>query len=300
MLLRCAGWGCERMISVSKAPGGNPVARADPEHFAVRFRICVDCHDNYCDRCLAGRGGLLRGPRCAGCGGKLVDGTRRQEVWSQEKAEPAVLHEEATKLGEQGQYTEALAVFDQVLCQRAGYPRAQFHRAITLRKLGRLTEAANGFAEAARLDPRNPQPLFDQANVLDQAGQREAALAVYERALRVQPRYLAALINKAVLLNALDRPADALAAAEAALQLEASGQAVDQGGSLRGYALGAQASALLRLERYEEALAALDTAISDGPDIPDNYRNRALALEKLGRAEEAEQAYRVYEDLRDE
>jgi hypothetical protein len=50
------------MISISISPGGNEVALADPEHFAVRFTKCSRCAKLWCDRC--GRA------RCA-CGAAL-------------------------------------------------------------------------------------------------------------------------------------------------------------------------------------------------------------------------------------
>ncbi|GAA2794893.1 tetratricopeptide repeat protein [Crossiella cryophila] len=299
MLLVCFGWGCQRMISVSKAPGGNPVARADPEHFAISFRICQDCHQNYCDRCLAGRGGLLRGPRCAECGGKLADGARRPEVWSRPKAAVAELHEQGLALVEAGQYAEALAVFDQVLGQHSGHPGARHQRGLMLRELGRYGDAVAALEQAVRLDPHNARALHDQGGVYRLSNQPERAVRSYDRALRVQPRFLGALIDKAGTLIDLDQAETALACAEGAIRLDAAGQAAGRTEHLRAQAHGVLGAALIRLGRHAEALAAIEIALSDGPDVPENYYNRAHALKELGRAEEAALAYRVYEDVRD-
>lgn len=299
MLLVCSGWGCRRMISVSKAPGGNPVARADPEHFAISFRICQDCHQNYCDRCLAGRGGLFRGPRCTGCGGKLADGARRPEIWSRPKAAVAELHAEGVTLAESGRFAEALAVFDRVLGQRSGHLDAHFQRGLVLRELGRYGDAVAALEQVARLDPHNVQALFDQANVCRLSNQPERAVRGYDRALRIQPHYLAALVDKAYTLIDLDQAEAALACCEQAIRLDAAGQGADHTEHLRAHAHGALGAALIRLGRPAEALAAIEIALSDGPDVPENYYNRAHALKELGRTEEASLAYRVYEDVRD-
>ncbi|MBL8912544.1 MAG: hypothetical protein JNM17_17760 [Archangium sp.] len=50
-VLSCAT-GCPRLISVSAVPGGNPVAKEDPEHWAMIYGQCATCKSNYCDRCI--------------------------------------------------------------------------------------------------------------------------------------------------------------------------------------------------------------------------------------------------------
>jgi hypothetical protein len=98
MILACSGRGCSRLISVSVVPGGNPVARNDPEHFSIEFQTCPDCHNTYCDRCVPVRG--PNGPaRCKGCSGRLVDGGQRHRVQSGPKAEFVRLHDRGYELG---------------------------------------------------------------------------------------------------------------------------------------------------------------------------------------------------------
>ncbi|MCC6526269.1 MAG: hypothetical protein IT373_26720 [Polyangiaceae bacterium] len=43
---------CDRMISVSAVPGGNPAALADPEGYANVWTFCPSCKAYTCDRCL--------------------------------------------------------------------------------------------------------------------------------------------------------------------------------------------------------------------------------------------------------
>ena len=67
----CAGDGCRRMLSISVIPGGNPVARADPEHFAVDFLTCTLCRSGFCDRCLPAESPFHKLRACPKCGADL-------------------------------------------------------------------------------------------------------------------------------------------------------------------------------------------------------------------------------------
>jgi hypothetical protein len=48
------------LISVSAVPGGNPVAKNDPENWAVTYGRCALCNASWCDRCMA----KLGAPEC--------------------------------------------------------------------------------------------------------------------------------------------------------------------------------------------------------------------------------------------
>jgi hypothetical protein len=71
----CAGARCQRLISISAIPGGNPVALADPERWATKYVRCQKCGKFFCDRCLKKLGGvfarLLGRRKCSACGGSL-------------------------------------------------------------------------------------------------------------------------------------------------------------------------------------------------------------------------------------
>ncbi|GGW86573.1 hypothetical protein GCM10010320_80190 [Streptomyces caelestis] len=69
-VMMCSRRGCDRLLSVSRVPGGNPVARSDPEHWAVVFWHCAGCRAYFCDRCVTRR--VLRRPVCVSCAGVLA------------------------------------------------------------------------------------------------------------------------------------------------------------------------------------------------------------------------------------
>ncbi|GAA3455625.1 hypothetical protein GCM10018962_74580 [Dactylosporangium matsuzakiense] len=297
MILACAGWRCERMISISVNPGGNPVARNDPEHFSIRFQICPDCHATFCDRCVAPKT-MLRAAKCRDCGGKLVDGSQRQKVNGTATAAFVQQHDEGYRHGAAGNMPAALSCFDQAVAARPEYVAAHFSRGMALRNLGRLDEAIAAFERSFALDPRNPQPMFDIGSIYAAGRDYGRALAAYDRALAAEPRYVGAMINKMVALLAAGRPDLVLPLAEHALQLETADQSADHTPNAVGYINGAKGAALLALGHNSAALTAIDQAINDGPDTADNYRNRATALERLGRAEEAAAARRLADQQR--
>ncbi len=76
-VMQCAGvQPCNRMISVSAAPGGNPVARSDPEGYASEWALCPRCGGYTCDRCLARQRGACR----CGTGVRLLSEPERIQV----------------------------------------------------------------------------------------------------------------------------------------------------------------------------------------------------------------------------
>lgn len=60
---------CEKLISISDIPGGNPFAKGNPEIFALAYGICDRCKAVYCDKCIEANGGKC--PKC-GQGIKIV------------------------------------------------------------------------------------------------------------------------------------------------------------------------------------------------------------------------------------
>lgn len=59
-VIQCGG--CERLISVSIIPGGNPVAKEDPQRWSSARWQCAACKVNLCDRCAPSASGAC--PSC--------------------------------------------------------------------------------------------------------------------------------------------------------------------------------------------------------------------------------------------
>lgn len=57
---------CGKMISISRLPGGNPIAQRYPDMFAASFGRCDRCGRTYCDVCISNSAG-----KCPECGKRI-------------------------------------------------------------------------------------------------------------------------------------------------------------------------------------------------------------------------------------
>lgn len=297
MLLSCSGWACSRLISVSKVPGGNPVARQDPDGFAAEFMICDFCGSNFCDRCHAS-GSRLRAPRCASCGGKLVPGARLEQMSGRPRPAAAEHHDRGVRDIESGRLGDAVRELDEAVRLRPEYTAAHRARGIALSGTGRHAEALAAFERALQLDPSDVVSHFERARTLLATERAADAVAAYDRAIALRPDYPAPQINRAIILMDAGRDAEALAAVDRAITLLASGGAVGAGRYDLASAHSVKGAALVKLGRYEEALPAIDYAIDNGPDSWNDHYNKSYALERLGRIAESETARGIADSLR--
>jgi arylsulfatase A-like enzyme/Flp pilus assembly protein TadD len=186
---------------------------------------------------------------------------------------------------------------------------------------GDLRQAIAWGQRAADLAPRDPRVWYDLGMSFDAAGERAAAERCLDLAVRLDPgdptvrnalgvvviaggdaaraeREFAAAAgedpwnplfatNHANALRALGRPAEAEAAYRRALAIEPENVDANNG-------LGAL---LVEADRGGEALVLFDRAIEANPKAAEPRLNRALALEVLGRFDEATLAYRGLVDL---
>lgn len=297
MLLSCSGWACSRLISVSKVPGGNPVALKDPDAFAVEFMICEFCGSYFCDRCHAS-GSLLRAPRCASCGGRLVPGARLERMSGRARPAAAEHHDQGVRHMESGRLDDAVRELDEAVRLRPEYTAAHRVRGMALAGTGRHAEAVAAFERALQLDPSDVVSHFERAGTLLAMERPAEAVAAYDQAIALRPDYPAPQINRAIILMDAGRDAEALAAVDRAIALLASGGAAGAGRYDLASAHSVKGAALVKLGRYEEALSAIDHAIDNGPDSWNDHYNKSYALERLGRVAESEAARGIADSLR--
>ena len=133
--------------------------------------------------------------------------------------------------------------------------------------------------------PRDPQADRATLQAIDarlQAGEIEAAVAMAEAALAEGLEHPLTLNLAAERLESEDRYAEALGLLERAYRLAPEDLGVRQ----------ALALCLFRLQRFAPALEHFDAMVAAQPDFASAHAARGAALEALGRAEEAEPAYR--------
>jgi hypothetical protein len=70
---------CNRFISLSEIPGGNPVAKDDPDVIAMYYAKCENCGFIYCDHCVE-----KNNNHCPNCGFKVtIQGPSPKRPWWQ-------------------------------------------------------------------------------------------------------------------------------------------------------------------------------------------------------------------------
>lgn len=58
---------CNRLISISAIPGGNPVAMENPDIMAMNYAKCEHCGYIHCDRCVEKNNDC-----CPNCGNEVT------------------------------------------------------------------------------------------------------------------------------------------------------------------------------------------------------------------------------------
>ncbi len=179
-----------------------------------------------------------------------------------------------------GEHTEAIIVLREAVRLDPGLAKHHTMLGQALIAADRKAEASAVLREAARLDGSNPAVLASLASLLVDEGQFEAAAGAAMQAVELAPENAHAQANLARALHCLNRGEQALGPALAAVRLApcASG-AVTTLGAIH-YTLGNYAEAAVHSRRA----ARLDPALYQAKI------NEALALEALGRLEEAEAA----------
>lgn len=148
------------------------------------------------------------------------------------------------------------------------------------RAQGRIGEAELLIRQSIEAAPANAEYRNNLGRLLHSAGFLEHAIAAFEEALARDPKLDAARLNLARALDGVGRPRDAEREARASLASKETAEAhTVLGGALR------------QQGRHSEALATFDRALALNPKSRAARHDRAIALDKLGRTQDAVAEY---------
>lgn len=163
-----------------------------------------------------------------------------------------LLSQRAMALDELGDYKRAVQDYDAAIVLMPNDPALHLNRGVAKIRGGSPAAAIPDYDAAIRLKPDWHLPYFDRAVALSDLGQRAAALADYQRAIDRNPNDPWIYVGQGDVHAAGGDAASALAAYDKALALRPD---LDQAQMRR-------AKALLRLDRPQEAVAAMDRALA--------------------------------------
>jgi tetratricopeptide (TPR) repeat protein len=156
------------------------------------------------------------------------------------------------------------------------HPGALRDAAEAFAALGQWSPAADTLARRVALDPVNVALRFDHATALAQAHRWIDAIAVLQQVVREEPGRGEAWFNLAIAHQAAGHLADARGAWDRVIELIPTPEAFSRRGEV-----------LLDLLEWGAAASDFEMVLREQPDAADATLNRALALSKAGRGEEA-------------
>ena len=193
-------------------------------------------------------------------------------------------------------YREAVDSLQQAVTLQPNLPMAGMLQVLmgrASRELGRPDAAEEHFRLAMAIDPLDATPLLDLAGLRAEQQRHREADDLLRRARELRPNDAPTLQNIAESLRKQGRHAESLAAYRDVLKVDAD----------FALAYAGMGDALLKLERYEEALEMLGRAVALQPALPmaaSLHRLMGRAAEELGHADAADHYARAVElDPRD-
>jgi tetratricopeptide (TPR) repeat protein len=180
-----------------------------------------------------------------------------------------------------GDYTQAREQFRQALNLDAEMATAQNNMGVTLLAQGRAREAISYLVSATLLAPGNADTYYNLGNAYMAAGVPQAAASAYQRAFTLDPTQLQARAHWAGILLGEGKMSEARQTWQAVL-------AANPNQALAHRGLGALA---VLESRPAAALSDLSIALQSDPEDAEAQFYLGLAMEALGRPEEAYDAF---------
>ena len=190
--------------------------------------------------------------------------------------------------GEMAQYEEAVKSFGAAILLDPMNADLYVRRAKMSVALGKLDDALRDLNFAYELEPKAKRTLLYLGDVYQKAGNDEKALSFYEKAVAVDENYDDAYSHKATLLAKLNRSEEAVAAIDLAIKV--STYKPERFWLQKGDTLEASGKSESAVECYAKARTL-------APRFAEAWKKEAMTLKKLGKADGARVAAKMYLEL---
>lgn len=208
---------------------------------------------------------------------EAIDSLQREAPERFAKEAMILFHNRARLHFAAGRERDGLADLDRLLSLEPGNAEALFDRAVVHHKAARAADAVRDYDAATLWAPPQPETLLNRARLLAERGDTAAALRDYDHLLAMRPDHADGMVGRVELYWRSGR-------------LEAARQAVEDAlrqrpGEARLHCLAGLIA--LAWNRLEDAMLALDEAVSRDPKLADAFANRATVRWRQGRPDEA-------------
>ena len=186
-----------------------------------------------------------------------------------------------------GLLRDAEIIYRQILAAKPRQPEALHFLGVVLTQTGRRDEGIASIMAALEVKPDYVDAISNLGNVLHEQGHFEHAEAAYRRAIQLKPDFADAYLNLAALAFETERFEEAVALSQRAMEL---------GPTIPQERLDA-ANALAREGRHADAAEEFLRAAERRLFHAGVLENIGQSLQRLGRLDEAEKAYRRWISL---
>jgi tetratricopeptide (TPR) repeat protein len=170
-------------------------------------------------------------------------------------------------------YPEAQKLFDQAIRAKPDFAPAYLGRCKALNSLKRPIEAIAACNDALAYQAYYPEAVRTKGNATEQQGRLLAALALYEETTEQMPALFDGWLDRGRVLQRLGRSAESIQVIDQAIARNRN--------SAEAWTIRAEAT--WALERYEQAIVALEKALQVDPEYTPAQALRQRARQELGR-----------------
>lgn len=207
---------------------------------------------------------------------------QKQAAKAANKANPAVIFNDAVRSHQTGDLASAEKLYSKVLKLDPGHVDAMSNRGLALMGLGHFEDAVTSFEKALAISPNAPDLYFNLGTALDELWRYGDATDAYLKCLERAPGYAPAHYNLAGIKMSASQPLEAVKHYKDAV-------AADPGYVDAHFGMGV---ALQEAELFEEAIESYRLATVYDNNHAGAHANMGFSLKELGRYEEAHEAYR--------
>jgi len=182
-----------------------------------------------------------------------------------------------------GQYQEAISQYDKAIKLDSTFYKAHYGKGLAYYRLRQYNDAIKAYQQAAKHNPSYVNSYIEMGRIYDRLGQDDYAISAYKSAVENDPTSAKAYYQLGV--TYLQKKKDYNKAAQSFTQATAIDPEYDLAFCMLGVSL-------TELGRYEEALLALDNAISvtNRKKWEEPYYRKAIAYNKQGQYAKAKSA----------